>query len=299
MQLQVKNQNGYYEIRLESIGGLGANMCGKMLGELGVKYLGLNSTGFSSYGSEKTGTPVRSYIRYSDADKEIRVHSPIVNPHLLCVFHDALLNKKEVFAGCTTETTILINTDMSKEDLMRYFSNEKTLKYQKVFCVPAQKIAMETHSRVNVVMLGAMAKVMGFVKPEDIKQICADTLGKKYPAALKGNLEGIKRGYDEVVLMEIPKYRKAENLKNNLAIKEKGLFDSKKEEGSERPGYETATLGGINLNFGNTISNDLSPSRQGYIPLLYKTDALTVVCVIPHVRTWFFSLLKVNIREEK
>ena len=30
----------YYEIRLESIGGLGANLCRKMLGELGVKYLG-------------------------------------------------------------------------------------------------------------------------------------------------------------------------------------------------------------------------------------------------------------------
>ena len=49
----------YYEIRLESIGGLGANLCGKMLGELGVKYLDLNSSSFSSYGSEKTGTPVR------------------------------------------------------------------------------------------------------------------------------------------------------------------------------------------------------------------------------------------------
>ena len=45
----------YYEIRLESIGGLGANLCGKMLGELGVKYLDLNSSNFSSYGSEKTG----------------------------------------------------------------------------------------------------------------------------------------------------------------------------------------------------------------------------------------------------
>ncbi len=27
----------YFEIRLESIGGLGANLCGKMLGELCVK----------------------------------------------------------------------------------------------------------------------------------------------------------------------------------------------------------------------------------------------------------------------
>ena len=54
----------YYEIRLESIGGLGANLCGKMLGELGLKYLDVNSTNFSSYGSEKTGTPVKGFVRY-------------------------------------------------------------------------------------------------------------------------------------------------------------------------------------------------------------------------------------------
>ena len=73
----------YYEIRLESIGGLGANLCGKMLGELGLKYLDLNSSSFSSYGSEKTGTPVNGFIRYCNKEKEIRVHSPVVEPDLL------------------------------------------------------------------------------------------------------------------------------------------------------------------------------------------------------------------------
>ena len=62
----------------------------------------------------------------------------------------------------------------------------------------AQKIAIETKSRVNVVMLGAMAKVMGFVELEALNAICEASLGKKYPAALSGNLEGIKRGFEEV-----------------------------------------------------------------------------------------------------
>lgn len=55
----------YFEIRLESLGGLGANLCGKMLGELGVKYLGLNGSAFSSYGSEKRGH--RSALLYDGA----------------------------------------------------------------------------------------------------------------------------------------------------------------------------------------------------------------------------------------
>ena len=38
MGLREKLESGkeYYEIRLESIGGLGANLCGKMLGEMGA-----------------------------------------------------------------------------------------------------------------------------------------------------------------------------------------------------------------------------------------------------------------------
>ena len=45
-KLPVNGSSEYYEIRLESIGGLGANLCGKMLGELGVKYLGLQQQFF-------------------------------------------------------------------------------------------------------------------------------------------------------------------------------------------------------------------------------------------------------------
>ena len=36
VKLPLLNDEGYYEIRIESIGGLGANLCGKMLGELAL-----------------------------------------------------------------------------------------------------------------------------------------------------------------------------------------------------------------------------------------------------------------------
>ena len=32
-------------------------------------------------------------------------------------------------------------------------------------------------------------------------------------------------------------------------------------------GYKNAPLGGVNTHFGSTVSNDLSPSREGFIPL--------------------------------
>lgn len=252
--------SGYYEIRLESIGGLGANLCGKMLGELGVKYLDLNSASFSSYGSEKTGTPVKGYIRYCDKEKEIRIHSPILSPDLLAVFHQALLKDESIWAGCNENTEVIISLDSGQET----FRGSIPVKIKNCYVVSAQQIAMETHSRINMVMLGAMARVMGFLTLQDLYQICEDTLGRKYPDALKGNLEGIRRGYEEVRKMEedeIVSWNNREQLERQ---------EQQGENSSGKWGYMTAPIGGINPRFGSTVVADLSPSRQGFIPIFIK-----------------------------
>lgn len=247
--------SGYYEIRLESIGGLGANLCGKMLGELGVKYLDLNSVSFSSYGSEKTGTPVKGYIRYCDKEKEIRVHSPVLSPNLLGIFHQALLKDESIWSGCNEDTSVIISLESGQET----FHGSIPDKMKDCYVVSAQQIAIETRSRVNMVMLGAMAKVMGFAALKDLYRICEDTLGKKYPDALKGNLEGIRRGYEEI-----------RELKKEKKVSENSRKQAGGGNSSGGWGYMTAPLGGINPRFGSTVATDLSPSRQGYIPIFIK-----------------------------
>ena len=246
----------YYEIRLESIGGLGANLLGKMLGELGLKYLGVNSSSFSSYGSEKTGTPVKGFIRYCKQEKEIRLHAPIIEPDLLVVFHQALLKDESVWRGCNEKTKIIVALESGQQ--------ETAFEDGEIYGLEAQKIAMETQSRINVVMLGAVLKVMGIENPEAGEQICRDTLGKKYPASLQGNLEGMKRGYEEV--------RKLQFANGNGNRKKVSKKDTTKTKGYSQSswGYLNAPIGGINPCLGNTVTNDLSPSRQGYIPLFLK-----------------------------
>ena len=270
----------YYEVRLESIGGLGANLCGKMLGELGVKYLDLNSSSFSSYGSEKTGTPVKGFIRYCNREKEIRVHSPVVEPDLLVVFHQALLKDKSVWKGCGRETAVIIALEpgqeepgclQKQEDTIDRKNGEKLPRIETAGCkagicygLEAQRIAMETHSRINVVMLGAALKVMGIKNIEVGEQICKDTLGKKYPDALKNNLEGIRRGYEEVKRLELSLECEKEETecRQNDTVQENIQYPEW--------GYQNAPIGGINTRPGSTVVADLSPSRQGYIPIFIK-----------------------------
>lgn len=274
---QILETQDYYEIRLESIGGLGANLCGKMMGELAVRYLNLNSAGFSSYGSEKTGTPVKGYIRFCLPEKEIRVHSPVVCPDLLVIFHQALMRDKSVWRGCSARTTVIIALDFGQEEAAVQNLPDAM---KCCYLVNARQIAMETKSRINVVMLGAMAKVMGFVQLEDARQICKDNLGRKYPAALEGNLKGLEQGYEQVRCLSDTKNCAAElndERKFDAAAQDgrqqccAATQEGKKESGIEQEwGYATAPIGGINPHFGSTVIADLSPSRQGYIPLFIK-----------------------------
>ena len=226
-QETLESEKEYYEIRLESIGGLGANLCAKMLGELGVKYLDINSSNFSSYGSEKTGTPVKGFIRFCKKEKEIRLHSPVMEPDVLVVFHQALLKEPLVWRGCHSNTKIIIAVEEGRNINQILKDKEKSISEKKRECgsfhkenfdekksslfdkeggfyaVEAQRIAMETHSRINVVILGSVLRIMGLESPEVGEQICKDTLGRKYPASLQSNLEGLRRGFYEIKRIKI------------------------------------------------------------------------------------------------
>lgn len=246
----------YFEIRLESIGGLGANLAGKILGEYGALYLGLNASSFSSYGSEKRGSPVKAYIRYARENTPIRVNSPVQIPDILGIFHIALADKENVMSGVSENTAVVVNTDKEPEevrDILKMYAG-------KLYCIDALKIALETKSRVNMVMLGAIAKTNEFMCIEKLEQAIKDTIGKKYPKALEQNLNAIRLGYESV---------------NYKYIEPDDKYDYIIGGDIERAwGYKNAPIGGINTSFGSSISNDLSASREGYVPVFIKEKCI-------------------------
>ncbi|HKZ51201.1 MAG TPA: ferredoxin, partial [Dehalococcoidia bacterium] len=54
--LPLTDEEGFFGIRFESIGGLGAQLAGQILAEAGVLRMGYNGSAFASYGSEKKGS---------------------------------------------------------------------------------------------------------------------------------------------------------------------------------------------------------------------------------------------------
>lgn len=249
-KLPILNNMGYYEMRLESIGGLGANLCGKLLGEICSMSLGLNAAAFSSYGSEKRGSPVKSFIRVCDENKELRINSPVEEPHLLALFHERMINNSSAIKGLNEETVLVVNTADSN----------LSLPSKKVFLIDCQKIALKTKSRINMIMLGAIVKASGFIPLDAAEELVYKTLGKKYPDALKQNLEGLKQGFLEA--KEINGDKNAPKPFDTGKIK-RVLW-----------GYKTAPAGGVNYLIGSTAANDLSAMREGYFPLFHPEKCI-------------------------
>lgn len=262
--LPVTKESGYFEIRLESIGGLGANLCGKMLGELGALYLKLNASNFSSYGSEKRGSPVKSHIRWCASDQFMRLCSPVVKPNILGIFHEALLKNYPLLSDLDEQTGIVLNTSLIAEDAAAHYHITRG----NLFCIPALDIAMAENSRINMVMLGAITGVLGFVPLEMAEDLCRNTIGKKYPQLIEANLNGLRRGYEHI--REQSPYPCSNTGPDSAVSDTSNRQHTENDTQSYTWGYKTAPAGGINPRIGSTVSNDLSASREGYIPLFVK-----------------------------
>jgi pyruvate ferredoxin oxidoreductase gamma subunit len=250
VKLPVKNDLGFYEIRMESIGGLGANVAGKILTEAAIIGMGMNGAGFASYGSEKKGTPIKSFVRICEGGQQVRINSPVEEPHVLAIFHEALAKSVPVTAGVVPgKTVVIVNTRKTPAQARDFLK----LEGGKVGVVDAMEVAMATGSRVNMVMMGSIMKAAGFFEWKAVEEAVLAQFGKKYASLMKANMDALKRGFDEVKFEEFPKDGKYP------------ASPCRREE--PKLGYETAPIGGTIYSVGNMRFKDLSTSRTGAIPL--------------------------------
>lgn len=243
------NELGFFEIRLESIGGLGANLAGKMLAEAGVMGVGLNGVSFSSYGSEKKGSPVKAHIRFCDMDTFIRDTSPVERPHVVGIFHESLSKTVNVISGIYEDSIVLVNSTRTPDEL----KDKMKLKGGTIAVVDAIGISLEENNRVNMAMLGAMFRLCDFLDVEFMKGVIRKSLEKKYPQAVGPALRTFERGYNEVRFQ-------------TYALPEGDVMPDFVRQDTPILGYETQPMGGVITNPGNSILKDLSISRAGMMP---------------------------------
>jgi pyruvate ferredoxin oxidoreductase gamma subunit len=240
---------GFFGIRFESIGGLGAHLAGQMLAEAVVLGQGLNGSHFSSYGSEKKGSPLKSFVRFCAPDREIRTSSPIENPQVVAVFHEALAKSYDVTAGLSATGAVIMNTRSTPDEVRERLG----LAGGTVAAVDALGIAVDEETRVNTAMLGAVTRACRFIDPEAVRETIRQTFSRRYSHLVEANLRTFDRGYRE---LRSKTYRAPGEPEAPAPQRVSPAF-----------GYLDAPIGGVVIDPGNTILKDLTVSRQGFIPV--------------------------------
>jgi len=249
--------SGFFEIRFESIGGLGAHAAGQILARAAVLKMNLNGSHFSSYGSEKKGSVIRSYVRLSAADKPIRTSAPIDSPDVMVVFHGALLNQDITIAGMKNSGTLIYNGSAGEVPKLL----EKVPADARIIRIDATNIAIEELSRPNAVLLGTLTAMAPFLDADIVLEALTEKFARRNPQAAAANGKAFNRGASEFEV---------------LSGVGKGSGDLPAMRPSPVLGYLTAPIGGVIPYAGNMVSNDLSASRTGWMPLF--TDKECVHC---------------------
>ena len=253
--ISLPNSGPFFEIRFESIGGLGAHAAGQIIAGAAVLRMGLNGSHFSSYGSEKKGSVVRSFIRLAPADREIRTSAPIETPDVIVVFNGGLLAHPATLAGMRANG-ILIYSGYERdipEGLARLPATTKVIR------VDAQTIAAEERSRPNAVLMGTLTAALPFLDREAMLEALNETFAGRHPEAVAANERAFIRGAEEIEIIE------------NVGHGEEDLPAL-----SSNPlwGYRTAPIGGVLPLPGNTAHNDLRASRTGWMPVLDRDKCI-------------------------
>jgi pyruvate ferredoxin oxidoreductase gamma subunit len=253
--VSLPNRKRFFEIRFESVGGLGAHAAGQVLATAAVLRMGLNGAHFSSYGSEKKGSLVRSYVRLGPSDRPIRTSAPVETPDVIVVFHAALLHNPATLAGLLQDGTFLFNAPPGPVPEML----AALPRTARVIRVDALGIAMQEKSRPNAVLLGTLCGQLPFLDPGIILEALSEEFAGRHPEAVASNERAFRRGAAD--FEELSGVGRAEG-------------DLPVARSEPAWGYETQPTGGIIPEPGNMAWNDLTASRTGLIPVLNREKCI-------------------------
>jgi pyruvate ferredoxin oxidoreductase gamma subunit len=183
------------EIRWHGRGGQGTVTAAKTLGESMIE-TPLYFQAFPEYGPERMGAPVKAYNIISE--EKILTHCPVVNPNVIVVVDPSLIYTENFLEGATEDADVILNT--AKEP--KLIREELKIVGRKIYTVDANKISLECLGKVipNTPMLGALLRVTGVLSLETFLNHVKHTfMHKKFSEKIViGNLEAIKRAYEEV-----------------------------------------------------------------------------------------------------
>lgn len=183
-------------VRWHSRAGQGAVTAAETLASAALRE-GKHVQAFPEFGPERMGAPLRAFNRISPSP--IRIHGVVEEADIVIVVDSSLLGAVPVDENVAPDGIIVANTTKSPGEMRQLL----TLNGQQVAGVDATQIAVDCFGlqKPNTPMLGAVLRAAGLISLDTLLAEVEATFSKKFSArVVKGNLEAIRRAYEEVAL---------------------------------------------------------------------------------------------------
>lgn len=186
----MKNKNRY-EIVIHGRGGQGAKTTAEVLVQAAVRE-GKHVQAFPEFGPERSGAPMRSFVRISD--EPIKTHEPVIDPDCVLVLDETILDVVDVTTNITEGEAVIVNSKQSKSELLKKMAGFKG----NVVAIDASGVAIQIigENRPNTVILGKFSFVTEKIGIENIVQSFREKYEEKIgKEKTNKNVEAIRAAY--------------------------------------------------------------------------------------------------------
>jgi pyruvate ferredoxin oxidoreductase gamma subunit len=173
------------EIRIHGRGGQGVVTAAELLAVAAFED-GKYAQAFPSFGSERMGAPVQSFVRI--ADHKVTGRSQIYEPDYLIIQDNTLIGAIDVLKGLKPNGMVLVDTEKAPEELGLKTTAE-------VRTIPATRIALEIIGRAvqNTTLMGAFSGITGLISVKAIIK----SVKERFPGEVgEKNARAIQKAYD-------------------------------------------------------------------------------------------------------
>jgi len=189
----VKLDKKIFEIIFHARGGQGAKTAAEILAQAALheqKFV----QAFPDFGPERTGAPIRTYVRISD--EPIKTHEPVVDPDVVVILDETLLGIVDATKNIDENESMIVNTTSDRETV-----KQKTGYIGNIYPIDATGLSLEIigEPRPNTAVLGKLVKVTEIVKLENVVDVFREKYtGKIGAEKTEKNVQAIEKAYDSL-----------------------------------------------------------------------------------------------------
>ncbi|MBD3244370.1 MAG: hypothetical protein GF335_00030 [Candidatus Moranbacteria bacterium] len=186
-----------FQVIIHGRGGQGAKTMAMLLAQTAIES-GKFAQAFPEYGPERTGAPVRSYLRLNS--NKIITREPIMKADLVIVLDDSLLLDKEVLETLRANPVLLINTRKNQEEILETILQRINFD-GKIRLIDAYEFIEDAKNKIHfsTPIFGKFIKLNELISLDDFKKVYKDKfLTKLGQDVIEESFKVLEKGYDSL-----------------------------------------------------------------------------------------------------